>query len=406
MQLLDGSEQIRAAVITPDDYTAMELGAVLEQLPSVQLVRKLTEYPDERQLQVFLQTQAPAILFIDTRWMSEALRVAESVSQKSRGTQMVAISRDYNAETLLTALRSGMREFLALPLNFQETVAAVSRLAAALRQNPLDVKQSQHVFSFLPAKPGSGASTIALNVSTALAQEQKGGVALMDFDLHCGMLDFMLKLPAGYGLWDAAEHSSRLDESLWERLVSKVGDLHFIRAGWRGDGKTIAGAQVQEVFKYASRCYDIVCLDHSGNLEPHSLQALETSTQVFLVCTPEVASLHAAKRTLDRFRDSGLADRVRIIVNRGHAGSPVGPEQIEDILGRGIFATVPNDYAAVQTSLAEGRSVAPGSPLGRRFAELGAKMAGREISGNKPRKTLLSRFKSFSERSTAHQSAS
>src|SRR5260370_38003202 len=104
-----------------------------------------------------------------------------------------------------------MRELLSVPLNRRETESALARMAEALRQNPQEIESSQQVFSFLPAKPGSGASTIALNAGMALANDPKSRVALMDFDLNCGILDFMLRLPAGHGLLDAAEHFLHID---------------------------------------------------------------------------------------------------------------------------------------------------------------------------------------------------
>src|SRR5260370_7601278 len=88
-----------------------------------------------------------------------------------------------------------MREFLSVPLNRRETESALARMAEALRQNPQEIESSQQVFSFLPAKPGSGASTIALNAGMALANDPKRRLALMDFDPNSGILPFTLPLP-------------------------------------------------------------------------------------------------------------------------------------------------------------------------------------------------------------------
>lgn len=141
--------------------------------------------------------------------------------------------------------------------------------------------------------------------------------------------------------------------------------------------------------------YRTVFLDHSGGLEEHSLAMLPESSSIFLVTTPEVISLHAARRRLKFLEEMGLGERTRVIVNRIHAAAPLKLGQIEDILEVPVFATVPNGYAAVQAALDNGTCVSATSILGKRFDDLAKKLLGLDAPRRQTKRPLLSRLSFF-----------
>ena len=72
------------------------------------------------------------------------------------------------------------------------------------RQNPPVFESTDSVFAFLPAKAGSGATTIAVNTSLALSRLPDTNVLLMDLDLNSGLAGFMLLLnQTTYSIVDA-----------------------------------------------------------------------------------------------------------------------------------------------------------------------------------------------------------
>jgi Flp pilus assembly CpaE family ATPase len=67
--------------------------------------------------------------------------------------------------------------------------------------------KSSDLYTFLPAKPGVGTSTIALSTSCALAEEMNAHTLLMDCDLAAGAIQFLLKLGQSASVIDAVNHS-------------------------------------------------------------------------------------------------------------------------------------------------------------------------------------------------------
>ena len=71
---------------------------------------------------------------------------------------------------MLEAMRAGVNEFVAEPLSVPELQAAIKRLARAVRRR----SSRGDVFAFVGAKGGVGATTVAVNVATALAKADPG----------------------------------------------------------------------------------------------------------------------------------------------------------------------------------------------------------------------------------------
>jgi Flp pilus assembly CpaE family ATPase len=91
---------------------------------------------------------------------------------------------------------------------------------------------------------------------------------------------------------------------------------------------------------------------------------------MFLVATPDVASVRNAQRLIERLRQLGVAgERVRLLLNRAAEPYPIPPKQIEAAVGHPIYHTFPSDYILVSTALNSGVPLAltGDSELARQF---------------------------------------
>lgn len=373
-------ELFRGIIISRNQKLVHELERALARIDAFVLGRTIPYYPDPAELERVLHAQAPSIVFVDLDEPRRATETAAAINKLAFGAQVVAVCREATSDMLRTALRAGMREILSTPLDFQEVKTALERLFEIVRENPPLLAYTQHLFSFLPSKPGAGASTLALHIAAALASRKERRVTLMDFDLDCGAIDFMLKLPFGHGLLDAAEHAQQMDESMWMRMASKVGNLDVMRSGSPRVGAQISGTQSRHLVDYARRNYDMVCLDLPGTMDHCATEVLQQSNQIFLVCTPEVASLHMARRRMDFLNQMKLGDRVRVVLNRREKNCPLNNDQIRKLVGVELFTTIPNDYLAAQRAVMRGTVADPRSALGRSLMHL----AERIVTPNSP----------------------
>ena len=144
-------------------------------------------------------------------------------------------------------------------------------------------------------------------------------------------------------------------------------------------------AQVHDLDQFWLRNYDVACVDLSGNLERYSLEIIRDSQQVFLVCTPEVPSLHLTREKLAFLKTLDLDSRVSVVLNRVSKQSLLTPQQVQDVLGVPVMHNFVNDYLAVNRATTAGEFVDPKSKLGRQFEELASSLLNKSAveSGSK-----------------------
>lgn len=344
--------------------------AALAEAGDVVLVRRIDHYPTDVDTTRLLRAFAPETIFVSVESLEEAVRVARGVERQALGLQVVAVSRASDSAVLLAMMRAGVREFISPPFSTRGLREVLARIGEVSGRVPRPVSSTDLVCSFLPAKPGVGTSTIALNLSAALAERSEARGLLADFDLTSGLIGFMLKLQNAHSVMDAAENSHRLDENLWQQLVSAVGPLDVLPCGKMNPGSRIEASQVHDLLDFARQHYKVICVDLSGNLEKYSVDLMHNSKRVFLVCTPELPSLHLARAKLAYFRSIELENRVRILLNRVSKRSVIGVGEVEKLLGAPVEAAFPNDYNGVHRALGEGKFVRSSSELGRRFRSM------------------------------------
>jgi MinD-like ATPase involved in chromosome partitioning or flagellar assembly len=197
---------------------------------------------------------------------------------------------------------------------------------------------------------------------------------------------------------DAADNAPDMDENLWSKIVTSIGNLDVLPAGTAKAGYRIHSSQVRRMLEFAQRNYNAVCVDLSGMMEKYSVDLLQQMKQIFLVCTPEVTSVHLACAKLELLRTLEFDDRVSILVNRydkRQGASAIA--KMEALFQKKVFMTAPNAYAEVQKALVDGRPVKSSSDLGMSIDKLAQIMlptvaAPPSTPEQKPR-TLLDSFR-------------
>ena len=361
---------LRGAIITPNVEIAELLTTRLKEVGGVEVVRSLDHYPDETELPRFLRGSAPQVVFLSLEDMTLAASVAKAIETSVPGTQMIAIHRQMDSQLLLEVMRVGVREFMAAPFDRQQVYDALRRAADALDKRPPAMETTDRIYAFLPSKQGVGTTTLAVNFAGALSRRPDNNALLVDFDLNSGLVGFMLKLDHGYSVIDAAENSSRMDEALWPQMVTGLGRLDVMQAGHMNPSFRIEPSQVRRLLDYARRNYKAICADLSGNMERYSVEVLHEATRIFLVCTPEIPSLHLAREKLNFLRSLELDKNVQVLLNRAQKRGSIPFPEIEQLLGRKVLMAFPNDYNGVRRSLTTGTFVQQNSELGKAFDSL------------------------------------
>jgi len=369
---------LRTVIIGPDARQAQQLEKTLGALANeLTISRVLPNYPDESELIRTLRTFAPEVIFLSFEKGEFANKVVERVIQEVEGVQFVAYHKDCDAATLREIMRAGVRELVAEPFELSALVESLRNVKTLVEQKPPLYTAKGRIYSFLPAKAGSGATTMALNLSAALSRVANTRVLLSDLDLSSGILRFLLKIRNEHAIMEVLEHMEELDENLWQQLVTTVAKLDVLHSGPLNPNVRVEPQQVHDLAQFWLRNYDVVCVDLSGNMERYSLEILRDSQQVFLVCTPEVPSLHLTREKLAFLKSVDLDSRVSVVLNRVSKKSLLTPQQVREVLGVPVMHNFINDYQAVNTATRAGDFIDPKSKLGLQFAELAGSLLNR-----------------------------
>jgi pilus assembly protein CpaE len=370
---------LTSVVISPQEDRTGELSTALSERGHVRVLRTFQQYPSEEELDRFLQVAGPAIVFLGTEDTGRALSLALAIDRAGTGAQVVVLGNTCDPQVLVESMQVGVREFLSLPLDTDRLNEAVCRIAEVLERKPLAFKSTDAVYSFLPAKPGDGASTVALNVSAAVARRTQGKMLLADFDLNLGMVSFLLRMTKGSSVLDALGLADTMDDAIWDSLVLKRDGMDVLCSGRLEPRDEVDPVQAEKVLHFARRSYSTICLDLSGNMEPFSLALLMQSREIFLVCTSDIPSLHFARAKANFLRDAGFGDRTSVVINRSAMRNLFSLEEIEKLLGLRVRLTLQNDPRGVSNAMCAGTSVHPKTGLGRQFETFAESIMGAGI---------------------------
>ncbi|MEZ5362408.1 MAG: AAA family ATPase [Bryobacterales bacterium] len=235
--------------------------------------------------------------------------------------------------------------------------------------------------AFLPSQGGSGASTVCLHVAERIAASLPGKTLLIDCDLHTGTVAFQLGLEPRKTLLDALEAP---DVESVRSCPSRWGDLAVL-VGPADPDRIFEGPldKVEELLQAARQSYDCVVVDLPAPIYSSTTGMLRAADYIYLVCTPEITSLHLAKRKIDRLRKLGVAEeRLRLLLNRSGSTMGLDPKQIERITGVAVEWALDNDYRAVASAALRGGLVPKDTALAQQLDHLGELIL-RQISQNK-----------------------
>ena len=365
---------LRSIIISPDHELGRRLTAALEATGQVEVDRTLDHYPTAIELVRTLRALATDVVFINFESLKQGLEIVQFLGADGSQRQIAGFQNHIDTAVLRETMRAGVREFLTEPFEPRAVLESVESMKTLLRERPTVHESTNQIFSFLPSKAGVGASTIAANVSGALARRPNSRVLLSDFDLSSGMLRFMLKLTNEYSVPDAISRVADIDENLWPQLVTPVAGMDVLHAGRINPSYRIDAAQVANLVAFMRRTYQVLCFDLSGNLEKYSMELMQESKGILLVCTGEIPSLHLAREKLAFLRDMGLSGRVSLVLNRMRKNPLFSQVQVEELLGQPVVRVFANDYVAVNHAVEEGKLLDSGSELGRSFAEFAAQL--------------------------------
>ena len=350
------------------------MSALLSKIPDVEVERLLTAYPspDELLRAVRVRKADLVLLCIDDWAPSEA--IINGLDDAVPGLPVITFWSHDSQELLPKLMHLGIREHLSFPLDAAALANALDAARHRLVTHPVAPARQSDLYTFLPAKPGVGTSTLAVSTSHALAEDLGARTLLLDCDLAAGAIRFLLRLSTSGSVVDSIKHAANLDEDLWSQMVGKYDRLEVLHAGLLDPPSGLDLPSLERVLTMARSQYEVICVDLASSLDEFTVALMKESRRIFLVTTPEVVALHMAKARLGRLKDLGLHDRVSLLLNR-KVRHDISDAEVAKLVGLPVSYSFSNDYAGVQGSILNAAPVSHETDLGQSILNLAQSMA-------------------------------
>ena len=243
-----------------------------------------------------------------------------------------------------------------------------------------------HIISIIGGKGGVGKSQVAANLAIAYAGELRAKTLLLDFDQKaCGDQNIITGLKSKKNIKELADFSGAIDpRSIQLFTADHKAGISFIGM----PTEAIAANQINEeglgkALKAITNIYPVTIIDAGSELSPLALKALEYSTLIFLVASPDLLAVNQCKRMYtDLVTMLFPKDMIQILVNQAVNGHPVSPDVIGKQIGKPVFHAIPRDDASCIAALSRSTPVivgAKGSPFGSGVTDCARKLIQKNV---------------------------
>jgi Mrp family chromosome partitioning ATPase len=318
-----------------------------------------------------LAAQNADIVLLDIGERESAALLAQQFQDANLDAAIIGFGSGYTASEQSAFAELGILDLI--PEVFSAAELESAAYEALHRKRPVS---HGNILAFLPAKAGGGCSTVCLNTAAALTSEIKQRTLLMEADRRSGVLSILLNLQPQAGLPEALAHAGDMTAGEWHHYYKSAFGMHLLLADPGQRGPLHSWGDYYQLLHFVQRQYDFVFVDLPEIVNQASAELVRAARGVFIVCTPEVPSLKmAAYRCAELEACEIPPANIHIVVNRWESGR-LSIRDIERILGRPVFGTLPNDYAHVTDAIVDSGLVAADSEFAEGCRQLARKLGG------------------------------
>lgn len=309
---------------------------------------------------LYRQTVSPNLVVLESRAtvadLHAQLDALADVCQS--GTKVIVIGYANDVSVYRELLVRGVSEYIVAPVDPISIIAAISRLYLDAGANKLG-----RSFAFIGAKGGVGSSTIAHNVASTIARAYGFDVILADLDLPFGSASLGFNLDSTQGIAQALDDTSRLDDVLLERLLTKCEDnlsvltapATLVRSYDMGESSFVP------VIDLAQSNAPFVVLDVPHIWTSWAMKTLLDADEVVITAVPDLVSLRNAKNLVDLLKGARPNDATpKLVLNQ--IGVPKRSEIKPDKFAAAIqiepIACIPFEPSTVSTAANNGQMIA------------------------------------------------
>jgi pilus assembly protein CpaE len=317
-------------------------------------------------------------------WEAPALSAAvQALAAAEAPPPVLLIGAHLPTNVVRGLMRLPDSDVLEAPFSPEQFATAAAALLAAGQQAqaaPTAPVTGSRCWAVTGAVGGAGATTLAVEIASALAarSQKDKSVCLIDLNLADGAAAAYLGVQPAMRLSELAGAADRIDASVLQAFVTPASKQLDLLASPRDPDafEAVGGECVLRVLEVACESYEWVILDLPRHRRSWTLEALSGSDEVLVVSELTVPALIAA-RSLAEEMEATLPGRARprVVLNR-LASRMFGPApsmgEAERALQRKAEAGISSDWEAAAAACNLGGPIAQHRPKSKIVKDVAA----------------------------------
>jgi len=295
-----------------------------------------------------IRASKPHVLILElSKDSDKTLKWIERMKLEFPDISIFVSSADKSPDLVISAMRAGVQEFLGRPINSEELKKAINKVFKTREQARVQAPTRGKVISVFSEKGGLGVTTLAVNLSSALARGAENKAALIDLDLQLGDVTSFLNLSPEYNILDVLNEDGGVDPVKLQSCMTRHESGVFVLPEPKNpaDSDNVSSSQINQIVSHLRSTFSYVVVDTPHNFDSKNLEVFELSDHIIMVVVPNFSAVRAAKRTLGVFKQLGYPrDKVRVVVNRVGKKDSVKVDDVEKTLRYPVSWVVPNNY--------------------------------------------------------------
>ncbi|HYP12802.1 MAG TPA: AAA family ATPase [Bryobacteraceae bacterium] len=371
-------QQIRALLVAPHRGLAEQFISTTARTRAFDVLANLDEYPLAQVLEGRIRQYRPEVLLIDVATdLDTASNLIRHAASLKPAIPVIGLHTHNDSDAILRSLRFGACEFLFAPFEVSIQEAALARIHKVLQPGGGPERERGRVIVFSSVKPGSGASTLAVQTAYAIRRATNRRVLVADLDLLSGSTSFLLNATHEQSIVDLLDNSERVAHENWSAATTDADGIDLLPSPEMPYVNAPSGKRISEIVNDARSQYDWTVLDLPTVFTRLSLMSISESDRAFLVATSELASLHLARRAVKMLTQLGIEPaKYQVLINRLDDRNELSTSDLGKLFECRVETSLPDDKLGMQTIVSRGAPLEADSELGRVIDSLTGKLMG------------------------------
>jgi pilus assembly protein CpaE len=297
------------------------------------------------------------------------MEIAREIAATFPEVGMLLLAADPAPELMRTAMQTGIRDVVALPLSLEQlesSARAAAQWSRALRERVSGEETAVgalagNLIAVAGAKGGVGCTTVAIHLALAAARNAPGRpVCLVDFDLQKGDMRAYLDTPYRRSVVDLVEVADEISvRHLQETLFTHREGVRLLLAPDDGErAEEVDSTVARNVLGAVRARHALTVVDLGATVSEAGAIGAEMASKVVVVSTPDVVALRGVRRLRDLWRRLQVREDDQdtlVLLNQTSRKREVQPDLARKVVGgRLAQTTIPADFPAFEAAVNTG----------------------------------------------------